>query len=285
MANSSTRFRRHGVRRAAVAIAVIGLVAVAHAADPITERRLGDIDNRLNRLEGVFDNKVLLEMLQRIENLQRELQAARDATERTAYELEGIKDRQRELYLDIDRRLRALETAQPAASPAPQASGDTTASPPAGDSAPPASPAEDREPESSVGPDSVTDADDGQAYRDAFELLKDGQYEQSIVAFKRFLADHPQSTYAANAQYWLAEANYVSANYERAATEFDKVIEHYPDSSKVPDARLKLGFTYYELQQWEKARSVLTDVTRQHPNSTVARLAESRLQRMDREGN
>lgn len=285
MANSNASFRYYRTAFVATLCVVVGCATAAHAADPATERRLGDIDNRLNQLEGVLGNKVLMEMLQRIENMQRELQAARDSTERTAYELEGIKDRQRELYQDIDRRLRALETAKPGPALAPQPPEDAITTPPPDDATPPADPVAEPAPVDEAPTDGTAGADNGQAYRDAFDLLKNGQYDKSIAAFNRFLADYPQSIYASNAQYWLAEANYVSSNYERATAEFNKVIEQYPDSSKVPDARLKLGFTYYELEQWDRARAVLDEVIRQHPNTTVARLAESRLQRMDREGN
>ncbi|MBA2492545.1 MAG: tol-pal system protein YbgF [Gammaproteobacteria bacterium] len=293
MANSDASYRYHRITLKSAVCGVVICVAAAHAADPATERRLSDIDNRVNQLEGVLGNKVLMEMLQRIDSLQRELQAARDATERTAYALEGLKDRQHELYLDIDQRLRALETAGPDSDPVPRA--DAPAIPPMNDRpadmaavdgprvdvTPPVNPVAEPEPpdETSAG------ADNGQGYRDAFELLKNGQYDESIDAFNRFITDYPQSIYASNAQYWLAEANYVSGNYERATAEFSQVIERYPDSAKVPDARLKLGFTYYELEQWAQARAVLDEVTRQHPNTTVARLAASRLQRMDREGN
>jgi len=299
MANSDASFRYHRITLKTAVFAVVIYVAAAHAADPATERRLSAIDNRLNQLEGVLGNKVLMEMLQRIDSLQRELQAARDATERTAYALEGLKDRQRELYLDIDRRLRALEIAGPDSSARPRARADATAIPPKNgpraDIAPPDDPRDDvkppvnpvakPEPSDEKPARATAGADNGQAYRDAFELLKNGQYDKSIDAFNRFITDYPQSIYASNAQYWLAEANYVSGNYERATAEFRQVIERYPDSVKVPDARLKLGFTWYELEQWVQARAVLDEVTRQHPNTTVARLAESRLQRMDREGN
>jgi hypothetical protein len=95
--------------RTSRAVAILGvlaaaLIGVAYAADLATEQRLAHLDSRLTRLEGVLGNKVLLDMLQRIESLQRELQAVQDASDRTAHELEGIKARQRELYLDVDRR-------------------------------------------------------------------------------------------------------------------------------------------------------------------------------------
>jgi tol-pal system protein YbgF len=274
--------------RTSRAVAILGvlaaaLIGVAYAADLATEQRLAHLDSRLTRLEGVLGNKVLLDMLQRIESLQRELQAVQDASDRTAHELEGIKARQRELYLDVGRRLRALETAKaaslangqtppPAPPLAPLSKAPTPLAAQAAETVPP-------EPATPAAGDA-----DRVAYERAFNLLKEGHYRESIAALNQFLTRYPQSIYAGNAQYWLAEANYVSGDYPRAAKEFSQVAEQYPDSSKVPDSKLKLGFTHYELEQWNEARVVLTDLTKQYPNTAVAQLAENRLQRMDREG-
>jgi tol-pal system protein YbgF len=288
VSNSLTRLLpQKGIATASLA-AALWLPAAANAADPVTDQRLANIDGRLTRLEGVLDNKVLLDMLQRIEAMQQELQATRDAADLVAHELEGLKDRQRELYLDIDRRLRALETARLD----PAASGE--APPPHISDGPidsilmPSEPTADSE--DTVGGEPPPPApggrreSDSDAYRKAFNVLKGGRYEESIVAFSQFLADYPKSTYAANAQYWLAEASYVSGDYARAAKEFNDVIKQYPNSSKVPDAQLKLGFTLYELEQWEQARQVLSELNQRYPSTTVAQLAENRLDRMDREG-
>lgn len=262
---------------AALAIAAAIAMGTTDAADPATEQRLASIDARLRQLEGVLDNRVLLDMLQRIDDLQRELQAVRDASDRTAHELEGIKDRQRELYLDLDRRLRAVEIAKPS-TPA----GGIPAAPLK--TAPPPLAERSRTGMHSSVAASEAEEMDRKSYESAFNLLKNGRYEESIAALKQFLIQHPNSIYASNAQYWLAEASYASGNYQRAADEFIKVIERYPDSTKVPDARLKLGFTHYGLEQWAQARAVLSELSRQYPNTAVARLAENRLQRMDQEG-
>src|SRR5215208_6204332 len=58
---------------AILSVLAAGLIGAAYAADLATEQRLTHLDSRLTRLEGVLGNKVLLDMLQRIESLQREL--------------------------------------------------------------------------------------------------------------------------------------------------------------------------------------------------------------------
>ena len=95
---------------------------------------------------------------------------------------------------------------------------------------------------------------------------------------------YPQSSYAGNAQYWLGESNYVSRQFEQAIIEFSAVVEQHPNSNKVPDAMLKLGYTYYELGKFAEARQVLEQLKQFAANSTAARLADKRLNRMQREG-
>ncbi|MCY4421178.1 MAG: tetratricopeptide repeat protein, partial [Gammaproteobacteria bacterium] len=81
-----------------------------------------------------------------------------------------------------------------------------------------------------------------------------------------------------------AEANSVTRRYPQALVEFSRVVSKYPASSKLADARLKLAFTHYELGQFPEARTELTRLRAQFPNSSVASLAQQRLERMSREG-
>jgi tol-pal system protein YbgF len=123
----------------------------------------------------------------------------------------------------------------------------------------------------------IDDEASDNAYRDAFSLLKAGQYDESIAAFSGFLNRFPNSQYADNAQYWLAETYYVKRDYESALIEYQKLIELYPASKKQSHAMLKIGYSYYELGQYDQARAVLEDLRNRYAGSTAARLAEERI--------
>ena len=234
-------------------------------------------------------NRNLLEMLNRQERLEQELRQLRGDIEMVTHQLDGVKQRQRELYLDVDRRLRELElrgVASPAApAPAGGAAGAAvatgTAAAAAGATASGAAPSAAAAGTPAAG---QPGAGEREAYRRAFDLLKEGQYERAIDAFRGFLQSYPAGSYSDNAQYWLGEANYVSRSYPQALEEFAKVLEQFPDSPKVPDAMLKTGFTHYELGQYDQARKILQELIQRYPKSTAARLAETRLERMRREG-
>jgi len=59
----------------------------------------------------------------------------------------------------------------------------------------------------------LDDASSEAAYRDAFALLRAGEYDRAVGAFNDFQAKYPQSQYGDNAQYWLAEAHYAKRDF------------------------------------------------------------------------
>jgi len=206
----------------------------------------------------------LLDLMQQLEALQTEVRQLRNTVEVQGHELEQLKSRQRVLYDDIDKRLRDTEKRPAAATPAPVASVSTG----------PAAAA--------AGPRTTT-AEQQKAYDAAFALMKQGLYEKAIKAFRQFLTKYPDSGLADNAQYWVAEGNYVLRNYKLALEEFTKVLNDQ-SSTKVPDALLKIGYVHYELGAYDKARKALTDVRDRYPGTSVARLAATRLDKMKKEG-
>lgn len=245
------------------------------------EERMQQLDTRLERLERLLESEALLELMQRVDAMDRDVRELRGESEALRHELEGLRTRQRELYLDVDGRLENLERGGVSA-PAP-ISGAAPVTLPDGAAA-----AADQGDGAAFGEVIVgVDADPASeqaAYQAAFELLRQGQYEPSITAFRRFLERFPDGNLASNAQYWIAEAYYVTRDFPRALAEFKLVNERYSGSNKQADALLKQGFTHYELEQWAEARRVLTQVRDQNPNSSVARLAEQRLRRMNEAG-
>lgn len=269
-------------------------VSLAHAEGT-------DLESRVNRIEG----QTLVELLSRLNSLQDEVQQLRGQLEEQTHTMDGLQQRQKDIYQDLDGRLRKLEQGGAMSPPAagngdnagtpPPTSEDGTTLPPAtggsdaADVTPPAAGDSDgaavNPPTAARAGAAVAGTDNAQAvYQQAFDMLKKGQYPQAIRGFRDFLGRYPDSGLANNAQYWLGEANYVSRNYPAALTEFRKVIDRYPNSSKLPDALLKIGFIHYQQSNWDKARTALSQVKTRYPNSSAARLAEERLRKMKQEG-
>lgn len=264
------------------------------------------LEARVARMEHMLEGGTLVDMLSRLDTLQQQLQKMQGDLEVQQHDLQALRQHQRDLYLDLDRRLRKLEARQSAAAGAPPGQGGGQAAPPAAAaqgtagaaSASGASAAEAQPPNGGAQPVAGSQAaaaataplsPQGQQqmqadYDQAFKLLRGAQYEKAITAFEQFLKTYPQGPLSDNAQYWLGEANYVIRRFPEALKDFQEVASRYPDSPKVPDAELKAGFTHYEMEQWDEARKALTEVAKKYPDTTAAKLAENRLKRMKKEG-
>ncbi len=217
--------------------------------------KMNDLDRRLERIERVLANQSLLDLAQQIQSLQTDVRGLRGEFEELQHGSTGVKDQQRGLYADLDRRLQALEGGMPALGS-----------------------------EGEKGGLPLPTGSDRMNYQAGFDLLKSGQYEQATAAFQRFLATFPDSALADNAQYWLGESYYVTRRYDDALKAFRTVVDRYPESRKLPDAWLKIGYTQYELKAWKPARDALTRVQREFPDSSAAPEAVKRLERMTSEG-
>jgi len=204
----------------------------------------------------------LLDLLRQIDELQTEVRQLRNNVEVQGHELNQLKGRQRALYDDLDTRLREAERRGSATAPGTAAVAASASAP----SAP-----------------RVTTAAQQQEYDAAFDLMKQGRYDRAVKAFRAFLAKNPDSGLADNAQYWIAEGNYVLRNYKLALEEFTKVVND-PQSSKAPDALLKIGYVHYELGAYDRARKTLGEVQTRFPGTSVAKLAAVRLDKMKKEG-
>lgn len=118
------------------------------------------------------------------------------------------------------------------------------------------------------------------AYREAFGLLKGGQYEQAIAGFTAYLKDYPNGQYADNAQFWIGESYYVLRKFEPAISQYQKLITNYPDSQKQPQALLKIANSFAFLGRKDQATQILNQLKQKYPDSTAARLADESLARL-----
>jgi tol-pal system protein YbgF len=246
-------------------MAVAGCSTTPPEEDPV-QIKLKDLDTRLTRIERVTTNQSLLGVANQLEALRSDVRAMHNDVDQLSNALDASRKQQRDLYADLDQRMRSFEARGAGASANAAA---TAAASAAGAVAAP-----------SVSADPAAGGDDKASYQSAFNVLKDGQYDRAIVAFQKFLVTYPDSSMADNAQYWLGEAFYVNKSYPEAQAAFQRVIDKYPQSRKLPDALLKIGFCRYELKQWDAAKEVLTLVANKYSDSSAGRLAQQRLEKM-----
>jgi tol-pal system protein YbgF len=277
------------------------LLAAALASPVLAESNLSTSE-RLDRIERQLQGGGLIDLLNQVEKLQGDVQTLRGEIEVQNHQLEDMERRQKELYLDIDRRLQQLETGKPIAAgslppaaapgvseapgaygtvepPAPAAQAPVPVTPPVAPLAPPPAAAPPAPAITTASP-----AEQQAAYEKALAILREGRYGEAAAAFNQFLEKYPGSVYADNTYYWLGETYYVTRDFDRSLASFNQLVTSYPQSPKVLGARLKIGYIYYEKQDWAAARRELGSLVTANPDSTEARLASERLQRMKKEG-
>ncbi len=267
------------------------LVAGLLFAAPAWSVSKAELETRIQQLERKLDSRGLVDLFEQVSSLQKQTQQLRGELEVQAHRMESLKKRQRDLYVDIDRRLHRLETAGvQAAGSAPAAGAGST--PPAGAIKPPVmtgrqAPSVTTPAAGTPSPAPVPALDpaaERKAYDKALAILNELRYDEAAAAFRGFLKQYPGSRYADNAQYWLGEVYYVTRDFRTALKEFGALLKDYPDSPKVPGAMLKMGYSHYELKAWKDAAQMLGQVVRRFPGTSTAKLAQERLDRMKREG-
>ena len=140
-------------------------------------------------------------------------------------------------------------------------------------------------PEPVAEPPAVPAADSPEAMR-LFQRARDdyqqGNYEVAIILFKQYLRQHPQSSQAGDAQYWIGESLYAQKEYNAAIVAFDEVIQEYPENGMVSAATLKVGLSFANLDDKPNARFFLQQVQEKFPNSAEAQLATEKLKQLRR---
>lgn len=226
------------------------------------QQKLTQQEAQMAKLETTLRSQGLVDLLQSVEALKTEIAKLRGQIEVNTNQIEIAHKRQKDLYVDLDNRLRKLERVDsPAAAP--------TAVPPTAtaQTAPGVTP-----------PGATADAGaENRAYDTAFNLFKIGNYQAAIGAFQNFQKAYPGSPLAANAQYWIGNSFSALKDYKTAIAQQQKLISTYANSPKVPDAMLNIASSQIELGAKEEAKKTLSDITTKHPLSPAAESAKKRL--------
>ncbi len=250
------------------------------------------IEQRVQRLERILDNRVLIDLLQRIEAVQREMRELRGEIELQRNELANMERRNRDLYIDTDRRLQDIENRASAAASQTRniVSGSSAL---AAAATPRDNAAEINQPDTTVavavtavqpGASALIDnsAPENVAEKGLFDAayldLVNSRYTAATAGFEKLLSQFPDGDYVPSSLYWLGEAQYAQSRFDAARGYFEEMLLLYPTDKKAPDARLRVGFIEFEMGDIDAARATLEGVVGRHPSTTAALLAQRRLE-------
>jgi tol-pal system protein YbgF len=261
----------HRRPQAVAACAALALLLAAHAAragifdDDEARRKIDstdarvtqiqrDLDARLGALEQQLKSQGLVDLFNQVEQLKADIARLRGQVEVLTNDIEQQQKRQRDLYVDLDTRMRKLESAPVA----PAA---------AADSGIPAAPTVNATP----------GAGEQKAYDAALDQFKRADYAGAIGGFGAFVKTYPQSPLAASAQYWVGNAQFARRDFRAAIVAQRTLIQQYPDSPKVPDAMLNVASAQSELGDNASARKTLEDLIARYPSAEATIKAKQRL--------
>lgn len=228
----------------------------AHRKIAALQQQIQGMEERIAQMESTARSQGV-GLLSQLDALKSELTALRGQIEVHGHDIETTQKRQRDLYVDLDSRVRKLEQA---GGPVADASGQA-------DSAKPASP--DQAP--------AAVADESKAYDAALGLFKAGNYRGALDGFQGFVGAHPNSQLAASAYYWIGNSYFNLRDYKNAIASQQKLVSQYPDSPKVPDALLNIASSQQGLGDASAARKTLGGIVAKYPLSNAAELAKKRL--------
>ena len=213
-----------------------------------------DLDERIATLERQLKSGALVDLANNVEGLKSDVARIRGQIEVLTYELEQSQKRQRDLYVDLDARMRKLEgTPGQAASDAAPADAAAAAAP------------------------AVAPASEQRAYDAALDQFKRGDFQGAITGFTAFVKTNPKSALAPSAQYWIGNAHFARKDYKAAIASQRQLLLTWPDSPKVPDALLNVASAQSELGDNAAARRTLEELIGKFPQTDAATKAKQRL--------
>jgi len=233
-----------------LAAALAPLPAFALFSDDDARKGVADLQKRveaqqqqLQRIEReVTDKRAVIELSNLIDGLRQDIANLRGQIEVLSNRIDGLDKRQKDLYVDLDTRLRKFEQGQVDKDKAAQAA-----------------------------------AAEQQAYEAGLAQFKANNYGTAIQSLQSFLTTYPQSPLAPSAQYWIGNAHYALRDYKNAITAQQKVIANWPESSKAPDALLNIASSQAEAGDPNASRNTLRTLVSKYPSSPAAEQAKQRL--------
>lgn len=217
--------------------------------------------------EASLDTRHLLEKLERTSAMLREqIEQTRSTTQRRDQDL---SIRVKALENRIDNAIHQPRSgATEVSAPSPTNPSPNHQEPQTGASAAPDSSAKDRGVEN-----------EASAFRSAYKVFLNGNYDRASVEFQRFVKNYPSTTLTPQAYYYLGESLYIQKRYDPAKQALQQVVSSYPSSKYRSHALFKLGHIMLETDQRSKAQELWNKIIQDYPDSPESTQAKEQLKK------
>jgi len=236
--------------------AASGQAAAGLFADEDARKQVKQLEARTVKLEQALqaaeaDKKqsirAMLDLQMQLEVVNNELRRLQGQNEELVHNLQDAEKRQKDFYIDLDTRLRRIESAGGAAS------------------------------ERVDGPKATAPVGENRAFEAAYNLYKAENYQKATAAFADFLKRYPQSAHEANVRYWMGNAYFLLKDCKNSVSSYQALVNKYQDHPRVPEAMLNIADCQMNLKNKTAAKKTLKQLISQFPGSDASEKAKKRL--------
>ncbi|HTN49695.1 MAG TPA: tol-pal system protein YbgF [Burkholderiaceae bacterium] len=236
-------------------VAALGLVLCSSAAaaqlfsDDDARKAILELRQRLNSVQSELTARLdtaqrnQLEMANQNESLRQEIARLRGQVETLTNEVATLQKRNRDLYADLDARLKKFEPSTVTID----------------------------------GRSATVERAEQAAYDAALAQFRGGDFRGAIAGFQQFSTRYPASAYVPAAQYFIGSAYFALKDYKASIAANQVVLDRYKDSPRAPEALLSIADSQLQMADKRAANRTLTRVVQEYPDSEAAVLARERL--------
>lgn len=254
----SARLKLHNPGRALLVLALCAATLPTRAAlfeDEDARRAILDLRQRLEAVNQTLkvhdeDNArlrgALLDLQSQIDALKADLSRARGQNEQLVRDLTEVQQRQKDVQVGVDERLRRFEPIKVSVD----------------------------------GREFMAEPQEKRDYDQAMEAFRKGDFNASVTQLGGFVLKYAQSGFLPSALFWLGNAEYATRDYKESMAHFRQMLSLAPSHPRSPEAMLAISNVQIELKDLKGARKTLEDLMKAYPSSDAASTAKDRLARL-----
>ncbi len=212
------------------------------------DSELTTLRRQLEELESVVKGQGLADILNQIERLNRENAQLKGELEVLTHQLSQMEQREKDLYVDTDARIRTIEE---------NFSEQQTAA--------------------ATAEESAAETEQDKQLNQGYLLLEESAYQLAFELFDQLIKDNPEYPKLDQAKYGLGYSQYSLKNYKSTIATVDKLIKAHPESTKIPEAMMIKGNAQIQLGRVKSAKRTFKQLLQSYPDSAVAPTAKKRL--------
>lgn len=244
--------------RALAPLALCALVLPSKAAlfeDEDARRAILDLRQRLESVQQALKaqdedkarlRSALLDLQSQIDTLKADLSRARGQNEQLVRDLTEVQQRQRDVQMGVDERLRRFEPIKVSVD----------------------------------GREFMAEPQEKRDYDQAMETFRKGDFTAAASILNGFVLKYTQSGFLPSALFWLGNAEYATRDYKESMAHFRQMLALAPAHPRSPEAMLAISNVQIELKDLKGARKTLEDLMKVYPSSEAASTAKDRLARL-----